>query len=107
MAKVNDSTVYSAKELIGYESGKVVTKAVAETSSGAVMLRSADEGTVIPEHTVPFTAVVYVLDGEAEIRIDDKIFNPKAGEILVVPANHAHELKARKRFTVLLAKLPE
>ncbi len=106
MAKVNESTVYGAQELIGYESGKVVTKVVAESGGAAVILRSADAGTVIPEHSVPFTAVVYVLDGVAEVRIDDTIYNPKAGEILVVPANHVHELKARERFTILLSKLP-
>ncbi|MGI6242894.1 MAG: cupin domain-containing protein [Prevotella sp.] len=107
MKQLNDSTIYNVKELIDYENGKVVTKAVAQTSSGAVMLRAADEGTVIPEHTVPFTVVLYVLDGEAEIHIDDKVFNPKAGEILVLPANHAHMLKARKRFTIMLSKLPQ
>jgi quercetin dioxygenase-like cupin family protein len=46
--------------------------------------------------------MVYLLDGEAEITISGKPICLKDGEMVILPANHPHELKAIKRFKMIL-----
>ncbi|MBU1932360.1 MAG: cupin domain-containing protein [Candidatus Omnitrophica bacterium] len=61
-----------------------------------------DQGQGLSEHTAPFDALVYLLDGEAEIVISGKSFFPKSGEMIIMPANQPHALKATKRFKMVL-----
>jgi quercetin dioxygenase-like cupin family protein len=46
--------------------------------------------------------MVNILDGEAEIIISGKTFNLKAGEIIIMPANEPHAVKAAKKFKMIL-----
>lgn len=100
---IDTSKVFDYKSLIEYKPGEVVEKMVTFVKGGGVELKAADAGTDIAEHNVPFEAVLYVLDGEAEVTIAGKVFNPHEGQLLVVPANAKHSLHANKRFTVLLS----
>jgi len=49
--------------------------------------------------------LVYILDGEAEITISGKSFSVKEGEMIIMPANEPHSLKAVKRFKMLLVMI--
>jgi len=104
---VNASQVYDYKSLIKFEEGEVASTVISETKGGEVIMKAAAEGTEIKEHSVPYVAVLYVLDGEAEVWIEGKAYNPHEGQILVVPANARHSLKAKKAFTVLLSVVAE
>ena len=64
-----------------------------------------DEGQSLSEHTAPFDATVLIVDGEAEIMIDGELFYPKAGEMIIMPANHPHALSAKKRFKMMLTMI--
>ena len=57
------------------------------------------------EHTSTYEAVVYIVDGEMEIRIDGNPFNLKNGEIIVMPANVPHALKAMAKSKMLLTMI--
>ncbi|MFU8779871.1 MAG: cupin domain-containing protein, partial [Kiritimatiellia bacterium] len=45
--------------------------------------------------------------GEAAITIDGKTQNVKAGELIIMPANVPHALRADKRFKMLLIMIRE
>jgi len=64
-----------------------------------------DEGQGLSEHTAPFDALVYLLDGEAEISISGKPFSLKQGEMIIMPANEPHALKAVKQFKMILTMI--
>jgi quercetin dioxygenase-like cupin family protein len=66
---------------------------------------SFDEGQGLSEHTAPFDALVFLLDGEAEISISGKPFLLREGEMIIMPANQPHALKALKKFKMLLAMI--
>ncbi len=66
------------------------------------MLFAFDKGQGLSEHTVPFDALVYLLDGEAEIGISAKPLTLRMGEMVLMPANKPHALKAIKKFKMLL-----
>ena len=64
-----------------------------------------DEGQRLSEHTAPFDALVHILDGEAEITIAGQSFSVKADEMIIMPANQPHAVKAVKRFKMLLTMI--
>jgi len=69
------------------------------------MLFAFDKGQGLSEHTVPFDALVYLLDGEAEIGISAKPLTLRMGEMVLMPANKPHALKAIKKFKMLLTMI--
>jgi len=90
------------KELIDYQGGSVVSKEIIKKEKGSVTLFAFDKGQGLSEHTAPFDALVYIFDGKAEITISGKPVSVQAGEMVVMPADKPHSLKAVERFKMLL-----
>jgi len=80
----------------------VVSREISKKKTGTVSLFAFDEGQGLSEHTAPFDALVFVLDGEVEITISGKPFRLGKGEMIVMPANQPHALVAVKKFKMLL-----
>jgi quercetin dioxygenase-like cupin family protein len=89
-------------ELASYQEGSVVSRVLIRRSTGNVTLFAFDEGQELSEHTAPFDALVHVLEGKAEIVIAGKPFQLGAGEVILMPANRPHALRAISRFKMLL-----
>lgn len=92
-------------DLIDYQKGSVVSREIINKKTGTVTLFAFDKGQGLSEHTAPFEALVYVLDGEMEIVISDKVHRLKEGEIVIMPANQPHALKAVKKFKMILTMI--
>ena len=92
-------------DLVGYQDGSVVSREIIKKETGTVTLFAFDEGQGLSEHTAPFDALVYLLDGEAEIVISGKPLRLKEGEIVIMPANQPHALKATKKFKMILTMI--
>jgi quercetin dioxygenase-like cupin family protein len=92
-------------ELVDYQDGSVVSREIISKQAGTVTLFAFDKGQGLSEHTAPFDALVYVFDGEAEIVISGKPLRLGEGEIVIMPANHPHSLKAIKRFKMVLTMI--
>ncbi len=93
------------QELILYQEGSVVSKTLLDKGIGTITLFSFDSGQGLSEHTAPFDAVVQIVDGEAEITISGVKHDLKAGQMIIMPANQPHALKAVKRFKMLLTMI--
>ena len=92
-------------ELVDYQEGSVVSRTLIEKRTGTVTLFAFDAGQGLSEHTAPFDALVHLLDGEAEVVISGQPLHLKAGEIVVMPANEPHALRAPERFKMLLTMI--
>ena len=92
-------------DLIEYQEGSVVSRTIIDKETGTVTLFAFDEGQGLSEHTAPFDALVHTLDGEAEVTISGKTFPLKKGEMVIMPANQPHALKATKRFKIILTMI--
>ena len=97
--------VRNLAETIAYQDGSVVSQEILKKDTGTVTLFAFSEGQGLSEHTTPFDALVYIVDGEAEITIGGEKFNPRAGEMIVMPANIPHALTAVKNFKMLLVMI--
>ena len=89
-------------DLISYQEGSVVSRTIIDEEAGTVTLFAFDEGQGLSEHTAPYDALVYLVDGEAEITISGNSHRVKEGEMIIMPANKPHALKAVKKFKMLL-----
>ncbi len=95
----------AAAEVLQYQEGAVVSRTVVKEGSGSVTLFAFDEGQGLTEHTSPFDALVYMLEGEAEISVAGKPIQAKAGDLIWMPANEPHGLKALRRFKMMLTMM--
>jgi len=93
------------KNLVSYQDGSVVSKTLIDRGIGTITLFSFDKGQGLSEHTAPFDAFVQVVDGEAEITISGAARTVRAGEIIIMPADKPHSLKAGERFKMLLVMI--
>jgi quercetin dioxygenase-like cupin family protein len=97
--------VAKAVELLNYQDGSIVTREIVKKPTCSVTIFAFDEGQGLSEHTVPFDALVHVLEGETEININGKPHRLQGGEMILLPANQPHALKALKRFKMILTKI--
>jgi len=96
---------FNLKESIEYANGSVVSKTLIKKDIGNVTLFAFDADQGLSEHTAPFDAVVYILDGEAKITIGGQPQDVVAGEMLIMPANISHALHAKAPFKMLLVMI--
>lgn len=102
---ISPSNAVKLVDLVGYAEGSVVSRTVIDKKVGTVTLFSFDAGQGLSEHSAPYDALVCLLDGEAEIVISGKLHLVKEGEMIIMPANEPHALKAAKRFKMMLVMI--
>jgi quercetin dioxygenase-like cupin family protein len=87
---------------IDYQQDSVVSRTLVKKKTGTVTLFAFDQGQALSEHTAPFDAMAQITEGEAEITVSGKVFHLKSGEMIIMPANEPHALKAVKKNKMLL-----
>jgi len=97
--------VATAAELVNYQEGAIVSREIVKQPTGSVTFFAFDEGQGLSEHTTPFDALVYVIEGEVEISIAGQPHRLQGGEIILLPANQPHALKALNRFKMSLTMI--
>jgi len=102
---VDVTNVLKLKDMAAYQEHSVVSREIIRKPSGTMTVFAFDKGEGLSEHTAPFDAAVYLLEGEAEIRIDGKPYSVKEGEMIIMPANKPHALKAVTRYKMLLVMI--
>jgi quercetin dioxygenase-like cupin family protein len=94
--------VQNLKNLVEYQGDSVVSKTLIDKEAGTVTLFAFDKEQGLSEHTAPYDAMVYIIQGEAEVSISGKINKLVEGEMIVMPANEPHALKATEKFKMML-----
>ncbi len=92
-------------ELIEYSKDSIVSKTLLDKSAGTITLFAFDQGQKLSEHTVPYDAVVQILDGKARITIGGKQKEVSQGQIIIMPANVPHAVNAGEKFKMLLTMI--
>lgn len=95
------------EKLIDYQTGSVVSKTIIKKPTGTVTLFAFDKGEGLSEHTAPFDAMVYIADGSALITVSGKDYNLAKGQMIIMPANQPHALKAVENFKMLLIMIKD
>lgn len=94
--------IYNLADMANYQEGTAVSKEIMRKEAGTVTLFAFDKGQGLSEHTAPFDALAYIIDGQAEVFIAGKPFGVKRGEMIIIPADQPHAVQAKERFKMLL-----
>ena len=90
---------------VEYADGSIVSKTLYDSPHCTLTIFAFDKDQNLSEHVAPFDAFVQVLDGEVEVLVDGKPYRAKAGELVLMPANIPHAVKAISKFKMLLTLL--
>jgi quercetin dioxygenase-like cupin family protein len=92
-------------DLADYQAGSVVSRTIIDKKAGTVTFFAFAEGQGLSEHTAPFDALVYIVEGEAEVVISGKPVQLTGGEMVIMPANQPHALRAISNFKMILTMI--
>jgi len=98
-------TVKPLGELLEYKDKSIVSRVLLKNNGGTVTLFAFDQGEGLSEHTTPFEALVFVVDGEAEVEIAGEVYSVRSGETITLPANVPHAVRAAARLKMLLTMI--
>ena len=102
---IKNSEVFIRENLINYNDGAIVSRIIMKQNGGNLSVFAFDKNQSLSEHTAPFDAMIEILDGNAEIKIN-KISNfLKKGECIIMPANVPHAVNAIERFKMALTMI--
>ncbi|HUC81005.1 MAG TPA: cupin domain-containing protein [Flavisolibacter sp.] len=88
-------------EIIEYVPNAVVSKTIIKKTTGNVTVSSFDAGAELAEKTSPFDTFIQIIDGSAEVVIDEKEFVLTLGEGIIVPAHARHCINATQQFKMI------
>ncbi len=95
----------NALELVSYQTGSVVSRTIVKEKTGTVTVFAFDKGQSLSEHTAPFVALAQVLDGVGEITVDGRPNRLGKNDLILLPANVPHAVKAIERFKMMLVMI--
>jgi quercetin dioxygenase-like cupin family protein len=99
--------VFSFTGSVEYSDAAIVSKTVIKKNAGNISLFAFDKGEGLTEHTAAFDALVQVIDGKAEIRINGNPRLVESGQSIILPANIPHALKAIVKFKMILTMIKD
>ena len=98
-------TPLTLADLVAYNEGSVVSRTLIDKKVGTLTLFSFGAGQGLSEHTAPYDATVQVIDGSAEVTISGVTHRVDAGQLIIMPANQPHSLRANVPFKMLLVMI--
>ena len=94
-------------KLVEFGDGAVVSRTLKKSKAGTLTLFAFDQGQELSEHSAPFDAYLYVVEGEALLTIGGEKVAAKGGEIVLMPAGIPHAVSAVTRLKMLLVMIKE
>ena len=99
------SNVFRFPEKVEYSTEGIVSKRIFDKPVGTVTLFAFDKGQRLSTHSAPFDAMVQVIEGEAEIVINEQPFHMKTGDTIIMPASIPHAVNATEKFKMVLTMI--
>jgi quercetin dioxygenase-like cupin family protein len=99
--EVEKSKAFIIVEIIEYVPNAVVIKSIIKKTTGNITAISFDSGEALPERISPYDIFIQVIEGKAEILIDDISNSLKTGQSIIIPAHSHNTIKANVRFKML------
>jgi len=103
--KIISGKKYIASQSIDYQDSAIVSKIITKKETGNITLFAFDKGQSLSEHTAPFDAMVFIIDGKAEIVISGESHFLNIGEFIIMPANIPHAVNAPEKFKMILTMI--
>jgi quercetin dioxygenase-like cupin family protein len=99
------SKAFTFSGSVDYAEGAIVSKTVLKKLTGNISLFAFAKGEALSEHTAPFDALIQVVDGRGEVIIGGNSHLLETGQVIIMPANIPHSVKAVEKFKMVLTMI--
>ena len=99
--ELEKSKVHIIVEIIEYVPNAVLSKTIIKKTTGNVTVSSFDAGEELAEKTSPFDNYIQIIDGAAEVIINEKKYKLTLGEGIIIPAHSTHCFNANEQFKMI------
>lgn len=89
-------------DLVDYATDAIVSRSLGKAAGGNLSVFAFDAGQELSEHSTPMDAWLQVLDGAVDLTVGGSNLEAQAGDIVLLPGNVPHSVRARFRFKMLL-----
>jgi quercetin dioxygenase-like cupin family protein len=93
--------VFIIVEIIEYVPNAVVIKTIIKKTTGNVTAVSFDSGENLTEKISPFDTFIQIIEGRAEILINDHSQTLETGQSIIIPAHSRNTINANERFKMI------
>lgn len=100
-SEVEKAKSFIIVEIIEYVPNSVVIKTIIKKTTGNVSVISFDTGEVLSEKTSPFDTFIQVIDGVAEVIVNEESSRLETGQSIIIPAHSRNSIKANVRFKMI------
>jgi quercetin dioxygenase-like cupin family protein len=100
--ELEKSSAHIIVEIIEYVPNSVVIKTIIKKSTGNISIMSFDSGEGLTEKTSPFDTFAQIIEGKAEIVIDNISNHLATGMGIIIPAHAPNYIKPNGRFKMIL-----
>ncbi len=101
LSEIEKSKVHIIVEIIEYVPNAVLSKTIIKKSTGNISISSFDAGEELAAKTSPFDMYIQIIDGSADLLINDKQYRLNLGEGIVIPAHATHSFNANAQFKMI------
>ena len=101
MREIEKSKIHILIKIIEYVSNSVVSKTIIRKTSGNISIVAIDTGEALAEKISPFDTFIQIIEGMAEVVIDDQPSILQAGQGIIIPAHTSNIVKANGRFKMI------
>lgn len=100
-AEIEKSKPHILMEIIEYVPNSMVSKTIIRKTTGSISIVAIDTGEVLAEKISPFDKYIQVIEGVAEVVIDEMPNILQTGQAIILPAHTSNIIKANERFKMI------
>lgn len=101
MKEIQNSKIHILIEIIEYVPNSVVSKTIIRKTTGNISVVAIDTGEALSEKISPFDTFIQIIEGTAEVIIDDQPNILETGEGIIIPAHTSNSVRANRRFKMI------
>lgn len=99
--ELETSLAHDLIDVVDYVPRSIVIKCILRKKTGTINVSSFEKGEILAAKISPFDNLVQIIDGIAEVVIDEKSTQLETGQVLIIPAHSTNKIKANERFKML------
>ena len=93
--------VFNVEELNNYLNNEIVIQTIIKKPTGTMRLAFFDKGEELEDTLSRFDNFVQIIEGKAEVIIDDISYKLDSGEFIIIPANSKNIIKANEKLKLI------
>lgn len=100
-----ENKVEKILDMISVQENSIVSRQIIKKPNGNVTLFAFDKDESLTEHTSPYEALVFVLEGKLVVTIGGQPHELGGGELILLPPNIPHGLVAKEKTKMILTMI--